>query len=411
MTQHLECRVCGESTDCKPETVCPICFGPLEVAYDYEEVGRTLTRDSLSLRPMNMWRYYELLPEVDTGPPDVAVGCTPLVRAKRLGEALGMPNLYLKNDAVNFPSLSFKDRVVTVALAKAIDFGFKVVGCASTGNLAGAVAAQATLLGLESIVLVPRDLEDQKIVGTACYKTRVIKVDGNYDDVNRLCTELTYREHIGIVNVNLRPFYAEGSKTVGFEIVEQLDWNLPDQIVVPMAGGSLISKIGKAFHELVKVGLAQEKEVKFYGAQATGCSPITTMVKNGEENIIPVKPDTIVKSLAIGAPADGRRAAHTIRDSGGWGEDVTDQEVIDGILLLAETEGIFAETAGGVTVGVTRKLLKEGQLDPEAVTVLCITGNGLKTSEVISFRSRGLPVILPKFSSFQEYWQSIEKKD
>ena len=402
MTQILRCRSCGYKTEFKPDTVCPECFNPLEVEYDYPALRSQLSRDDIARRPTNMWRYHELLPAVEGGVPEIAVGWTPLIRARRLGRVLDMPNLYLKNDAVNFPSLSFKDRVVSVALAKAVDFGFEQVGCASTGNLANALAAQASVLGLTSIILVPEDLEQQKIVATACYKTHLIKVRGTYDDINRLCTELTYRERIGIVNVNLRPYYSEGSKTVGFEIVEQLGWQLPDQVVVPMAGGSLISKLGKAFHEVVQVGLVDDRSVRIFGAQATGCAPIATLVKTGAEELVPVKPDTVVKSLSIGAPADGLRAARTIVESGGWAEDVSDEDTVRAIVLLAETEGIFAETAGGVTVAVTEKLLAQGKLDREAVTVLCITGNGLKTADLVAYRTADLPVIEPKYSAYRE---------
>ena len=410
MAQFLECRVCKKATDFKPETVCPFCFGPLEVAYDYPAIRQSLSRSNVESRPTTMWRYHELLPEVLGGTPTTPVGWTPMIRAKRLGQAIGMTNLYIKNDAVNFPSLSFKDRVVSVALAKAIDFGFDLVGCASTGNLANAVGAQASMLGLESVILIPDDLESQKILSAVCYKTRVIQVRGTYDDVNRLCTELTYREKIGIVNVNLRPFYSEGSKTVGFELAEQLGWVLPDQVVVPMAGGSLISKIGKAFVELVKVDLVDQKPVKLFGAQASGCAPISSMVKTGAEELTPVVPDTLVKSLSIGAPADGRRAAETIRSSGGWAEDVSDEETVAAIVLLAETEGIFTETAGGVTVGVARKLLAAGRLDRDALTVLCITGNGLKTPNVVAHKAANLPTIEAKYSAYQALRQPLEEK-
>ena len=400
MSQALTCNSCGERTEFKPETVCPSCFHPLEVSYDYEALRGRLSPVEIAGRPTSMWRYRELLPEVEGGIPDTPVGWTPLIRARRLGKALGMPNLYIKNDAVNFPSLSFKDRVVSVALAKAVDFGFRKVGCASTGNLDNALGAQATMLDLESVILIPEDLEQPKILASACYNTQVVKVRGTYDDVNRLCTELTYRENMGIVNVNLRPFYSEGSKTVGFEIAEQLGWLLPDQVVVPMAGGSLISKIGKAFRELVQVGLVAEKPAGIFGAQATGCAPIATLVKNGSEELVPVKPDTQVMSLSIGAPADGHRAVGIIRDSGGWAEDVSDEETVAGIILLAETEGIFTEGAGGVTVAVTKKLLEQGQLQRDALTVICITGNGLKTADLVAHRTEELPVIEPKYSSY-----------
>jgi len=400
MNQFLACGSCGERTGFKPETVCPSCFGPLEVIYDYDLIRRSLRRPEIERRPATMWRYRELLPEVLGGLPDTPVGWTPLVHARCLGEALGMSELYIKNDAVNYPTLSFKDRVVAVALAKAVDFGFHTVGCASTGNLANALGAQATMLGLQSVILIPQDLEPQKISASTCYNTQVIKVSGTYDEVNRLCTELAYREKIGIVNVNLRPFYSEGSKTVGFEMVEQLGWVLPDQVVVPLAGGSLISKIGRAFQELVKVGLVEEKSARLFGAQASGCAPIATMVKTGAEELIPVRPDTLVKSLAIGAPADGHRAAATIRRTGGWAEDVSDEETIAGIKLLAETEGIFTEAAGGVTVSVTKKLLEQGRIDRDAVTVLCITGNGLKTPDLVACKAENLPIIEPKYSSY-----------
>ncbi len=411
MSQFLECRSCGEKIEFKPETVCPTCFSPLEVVYDYETLRKTLRRSDIEGRPGTIWRYHELLPEVPGGIPDTPVGWTPLIRARRLGEALNMPNLYIKNDGVNFPSLSFKDRVVSVALAKAVDFGFRTIGCASTGNLANAVGAQASMLGLKSIILVPQGLEQQKILASVCYNTQVIKVAGSYDDVNRLCTELAYREEIGIVNVNLRPFYAEGSKTVGFEIAEQLGWKLPDQVVVPMAGGSLISKVGKAFRELVQVGLVEEKPARLFGAQATGCAPISTFVKTGADELVPVKPDTIVNSLAIGAPADGRRAADNIHESGGWAEDVSDEETVEGIALLAETEGVFTETAGGVTVAVAGKLLKQGRLDRRALTVLCVTGNGLKTADLMEYKAANLAVIEPRYWAYQAYVNSQQKED
>lgn len=402
MNQFLECSSCGNRTEFKPETVCHICFGPLNVLYDYDALRRSISRKAIEARPKTMWRYAELLPEVLSGTPDTPVGYTPFVHAKRLGKVLGIPRLYIKNDSVNFPTLSFKDRVVSVALAKAIDFGFNKVACASTGNLANSVAAQATQLGLESVIFIPNDLEQQKVVASACYDTTVIKVLGNYDDVNRLCTELSYREKIAVVNVNLRPFYSEGSKTVGFEIAEQLGWRLPDQVIVPMAGGSLISKIDKAFKELVKVGLVEEKRAHIFGAQPKGCSPISAMVKNRSEEITPVKPDTIVKSLAIGSPADGNRAANIIRNSDGWAEDVTDSEAVAGITLLAETEGIFTEAAGGVTLSVTKKLAEQGKLDKSGVTVICITGNGLKTADLVSYRTDNLSVIEAKYSSYKE---------
>ena len=402
MQQYLECTLCHRQTPIKAETVCSDCFGPLEVRYDMESLRGTLKAADIQNRPSSMWRYHELLPYIEHGTPATLVGWTPLVPTPQLGKALGLCNLYVKNDAVNFPSLSFKDRVVSAALAKAVDFGFNKVACASTGNLANALGAQTSMLGLQGLLFIPENLEPQKILGSACYNSQVIKVKGNYDAVNRFCTELTYRENIGVVNVNLRPFYSEGSKTVGFEIAEQLGWQLPDQVVVPMAGGSLVSRIGKAFSELQEVGLVPEKRAAIFGAQATGCAPIATLVKTEADQPIAVSPDTLVKSLAIGAPADGLKAAKTIRGSGGWAEDVSDDEAVAGIVLLAETEGIFAEAAGGVTVAVTQKLLQLGKLDPDAVTVLCITGNGFKTADLIASRAENLPVIEPKYSAYLE---------
>jgi threonine synthase len=349
-----------------------------------------------------MWRFRGLLP-ID-GEPTVGplVGGTPLVRADRLAEALGVENLWLKNDAVNFPTLSFKDRVVSVALSKAREFGFHTVGCASTGNLANSVAANAAAAGLESYIFIPSDLEPAKILGTSIYGAKVIGVTGTYDQVNRLCTQVAFKYGWGFVNINLRPFYAEGSKSVGFEIAEQLGWRTPQHVVVPMAGGSLIGKVQKAFQELAKIGLISNPACKIHGAQPAGCSPISTAVKNGWENHKPVrKPNTIAKSLAIGDPADGYFAAKVIRDSGGWAEDVTDSEIVEAMLLLGRTEGIFAETAGGVTVAVARKLIDQGRIPRDEEIVLCITGNGLKTQEAVSDAVEKLVVIKPSLEDFE----------
>src|SRR6266852_6290427 len=326
----------------------------------------------------------------------------PQVRADRLAEALGVERLWLKNDAVNFPTLSFKDRVVSVALSKAREFGFTTVGCASTGNLANSVAANAAAAGLESYIFIPSDLEPAKIIGTSVYGAKVIGVTGTYDQVNRLCTQVAFKYGWGFVNINLRPFYAEGSKSLGFEIAEQLGWRTPEHVVVPMAGGSLIGKVQKAFQELAKVGLIDNPACKIHGAQPNGCSPISTAVKNGWENHKPVrKPNTIAKSLAIGDPADGYFAAKVIRESGGWAEDVTDDEIVDAMLLLGRTEGIFAETAGGVTVAVARKLIERGRIPRDEEIVLCITGNGLKTQEAVSDAVEKLVVIKPSLEDFE----------
>jgi threonine synthase len=382
----LKCRLCGKSYPKKPLNYCDEDFGPLEVDYDYGAIREAINRGKIELRPFNMWRYRELLPvegEPTVGPLN---GGTPLVKAQRLAEALGVRNLWIKNDAVNFPTLSFKDRVVSVALSKAREFGFTTVGCASTGNLANSVAANAAQAGLQTYIFVPQDLENAKIIGTTVYGAKVIGIKGTYDDVNRLCSQVADRYHWGLVNVNLRPFYAEGSKTFGYEIAEQLGWRTPQHVVCPMAGGSLIGKIHKAFHELYEVGLLDAKpKCGFYGAQATGCNPITAGLKAGLESHRPVrKPNTIAKSLAIGDPADGYFAIKIIRETGGWGEDVSDKEIADAMLLLAQTEGIFAETAGGVTLAVTRKLIEQGRIPRDEEIVVCITGNGLKTKDAIA---------------------------
>ena len=360
----LKCRVCGKLYPKSPINFCTDDFGPLEVAYDYDRARQVLSRDKIARRPRTMWRYRELLPldgEPSVGP---QVGCTPLIRADRLADALGVDRLWIKNDAVNFPTLSFKDRVVAVALSKAREFGMRTVGCASTGNLANSVAAQAAQAGLDTFILVPADLEKAKILGTAVYGAKVISVTGTYDEVNRLCTQIALKYGWGFVNVNLRPFYAEGSKSMGFEIAEDLGWRFPRHVVCPMAGGALVGKIHKAFTELHATGLvSQPVTTKMWGAQATGCNPISDCVKSNRERHKPVrKPDTICKSLAIGDPADGYFAAKLLRDTGGWAEDVTDDEIVDGMLLLARTEGVFAETAGGTTVAVARKLIEQGRL-------------------------------------------------
>ena len=402
LVRGLKCRLCGKAYPSEPLNFCTDDFGPLEVDYDYDAVAETLTRAKVETRPFTMWRYRELLPLDDAPTVGVQVGGTPLVRADRLAEALGVERVWLKNDAVNFPTLSFKDRVVSVALSKAREFGFKTVGCASTGNLANSVAANAAAAGLESYIFVPADLERSKILGTSVYGAHLIGVSGTYDQVNRLCTQVAFKYGWGFVNINLRPFYAEGSKTVGFEIAEQLGWRTPPHIVVPMAGGSLIGKIAKAFQELAQIGLLKDPSCKIYGAQATGCSPITTAVKNGWESPRPVrKPNTIAKSLAIGDPADGYFAARLIRESGGWAEDVSDAEIADAMLLLARTEGVFAETAGGVTVAVMRKLIEQGRIPRDEEVVICITGNGLKTTDAVADALAPPVVIPPSLEEFE----------
>ena len=398
----LKCRLCGKTYAKEPLNFCTEDFGPLEVDYDYEAIAEAVNRGTIEARPFNMWRYRELLP-ID-GEPTVGpqVGGTPLIRADRLAKALGVKRLWVKNDAVNFPTLSFKDRVVSVALSKAREFGFRTVGCASTGNLANSVAANAAAAGLEAYIFVPADLERAKVLGTSIYGAKVIGVTGTYDEVNRLCTQVAFKYGWGFVNINLRPFYAEGSKTVGFEIAEQLGWRVPQHVVVPMAGGSLIGKVQKAFQELHKVGLIDSSACKIHGAQPAGCNPITSAVKEGREAHRPVKrPNTIAKSLAIGDPADGYFAIRVIHGSGGWAEDVTDAEIADAMALLGRTEGIFAETAGGVTVAVARKLIEQGRIPRDEEVVLCITGNGLKTQDAVADCLVQPAVIKPSVEEFE----------
>ena len=401
----LKCRECGKGYPKEALHVCELCFGPLEVDYNYDKIKKDITREVIAKRPPNMWRYRELLP-ID-GEPAVGfdVGFTPLVRAKNLEKALGVKELYIKNDAVNHPTLSFKDRVVAVAISKAKEFGFKIVACASTGNLANSVAAHAAACGMESYVFIPHDLEQTKIMGTLVYGTNVIGIRGNYDEVNRLCSEIAGKYGWAFVNINIRPYYAEGSKAYGYEIVEQLGWRTPRHIIVPMAGGSLITKVWKAFHEFHKIGLLDKVDARVYGAQATGCAPITTAVKEGSELIRPVKPKTIAKSLAIGNPADGYYSAKVMRESNGWGEDVSDEEIIDAMKLLAETEGIFAETAGGVTLGVTKKLIEQGRIPRDESIVVSVTGNGLKTQEALQDKIGAPRIINARLSDFDELVQ------
>ena len=400
---QLRCRECGKTWGNVPRSFCEDCFSPLEVAYDYDLVKKIARRDKLSSRSFNMWRYSELLPLSEDFVAPTATGGTPLVRSKKLRAQWGIKDLYLKNDAVCFPSLSFKDRVVSTALAAARRFGFETVGCSSTGNLANAVAAQAAQQGFDACVFIPADLEPAKVLNTAVYGARIVRINGNYDHVNRLCAQIADRFQWGLVNVNLRPYYSEGSKTHGFEIAEQLGWKLPDNVVVPMAGGSLITKIAKAFKELVTLGWVEDKPVKFFGAQATGCSPISDGVKRNLKRFEPQKPNTIARSLAIGNPADGPFAMKLIRESGGWAEDVSDPEIVDAIKLVAETEGIFTETAGGVTAGVTQKLLAQNRIRPEETTVVCITGNGLKTTDAIAAEFPATEAIAPRLEAFEGY--------
>src|SRR5215475_11555870 len=380
----LKCRECGREYPLSATHVCEFDFGPLEVVYDYDHIKRSLTRAEIQSRPKSMWRYRELLPVADAPTVGVQVGFTPLVKADRLAKRLGIRELWIKNDTVNYPSLSFKDRVVSVALSRAKELGFTTVACASTGNLANSVAANAASAGLRAYVFIPSDLEQGKIMNSLVYGANVIGIKGHYDEVNRLCAEIAGKFGWAFVNVNMRPYYAEGSKSMGYEIMEQLGWQIPEHTVVCMASGSLLTKIQKSYQEFTKLGLVPETEFHIHGAQATGCSPISAAQKAGLDFFKPVKPNTIAKSLAIGTPADGFYALKVMKETGGSAEDVTDDEIREAIRLLAECEGIFAETAGGVTVGVTRKLIASGKISSNDSAVLCITGNGLKTLDAVN---------------------------
>ena len=397
----LKCRECGREYALTATHVCEFDFGPLEVVYDYERIQESLTRAAIQSRPKSMWRFRELLPVADDPTVGVQVGFTPLIKADRLAKRLGIRELWIKNDTVNYPSLSFKDRVVSVALSRAKELGFTTVACASTGNLANSVAANAASAGLRAYVFIPSDLEQGKILNSLIYGANVIGIKGHYDEVNRLCAEIAGRFAWAFVNVNMRPYYAEGSKTMGYEIIEQLGWRIPRHTVVCMASGSLLTKIQKSYQEFIKLGLAPESEYRIHGAQATGCAPISTAQKAGLDFFKPVKPNTIAKSLAIGTPADGFYALKTMKETGGSAEDVTDDEIREAIRLLAECEGIFAETAGGVTVGVARKLIASGTIPSNDSAVLCITGNGLKTMDAMNGHL-GLPrEIKPSLREFE----------
>ncbi|MDO8672447.1 MAG: threonine synthase [Dehalococcoidia bacterium] len=397
----LRCRECGKDYPEQAIHVCEFCFGPLEVTYDYEAIKRDISREKIARGPVTMWRYRDLLPVNGDKVIDLGTGFTPLLRADNLAKILGLEELYLKNDCVN-PSYSFKDRVVSVAATKALEFGFETLACASTGNLACAVAAHAAKAGMAAYVFVPSDLEQGKMLGAAIYQPTLVAVDGTYDEVNRLCSELADRSGWAFVNINVRPYYSEGSKTLGYEVVEQLGWRAPDQAIVPIASGSLFCKIWKGYNELVKVGLLDKVSTRMFGAQAEGSAPVATAYEAGTFNIRPVKAKTIAKSLAIGNPADGYYALKVMEESGGGATAVTDEEVVEGIILLARTEGIFAETAGGVTVAALKKMVASGLMRRDGITVAYITGNGLKTQEAVADRM-ALPLhIKPTLHSFEE---------
>ena len=404
----LRCKECGQPYEASARHVCEdVCFGPLEVVYDYEAIRRRVSRATIEAGPVSIWRYRDFLP-IEGDPIDVGTGFTPLLRANRLARRLGLRRLFIKNDGVNMPTLSFKDRVVSVALTRARELGFSTVSCASTGNLANSTAAIAAHAGMECCVFIPSDLELGKVLGTLVYNPTLMAVRGNYDQVNRLCSEVANTHGWGFVNINLRPYYSEGSKTLGYEVIEQLGWQLPDHIVAPLASGSLFTKIRKGFEEFMKVGLVEEKQVRFSGAQALGCSPIAQAFAEGRDFITPVKPNTIAKSIAIGNPADGPYAIDLARSSGGTIAAVSDEEIVAGIRLLAETEGVFTETAGGTTIAVLKKLVEEGQINPEETTVAYITGNGLKTTEAVA-SSIGEPfTIEADLGSFNSAWERAQ---
>jgi threonine synthase len=382
----LECHLCHTRFPAEALFVCDQCFGPLEAVYDYDAARKSLTRESIAARPRNLWRYRELLPIVGEPRTGFNSGFTPLVRATRLAERLGVKELYIKDDGVNHPTLSYKDRVVSVAATRAVELGFKVFGCASTGNLGNSVSAHAARLGLDCYVFIPDNLEVGKVIGSGIYQPHLMAIRGNYDDVNRLCTQIADKYHWGFANINLRSYYAEGAKTHGFEILEQLGWKFPKHVVSPVAGGTLLPRIARGFREARQIGLVDGDLPKMYAAQAAGCAPVVRALHAGVDHPDPVKPDTVAKSIAIGNPADGFQVVETLKATGGWGEMATDEEIVSAIELLAGTEGIFTEPAGGTTLAVAKKLIEQGRIPRDESIVICITGNGYKTSEVVAQR-------------------------
>lgn len=402
----LKCRNCGKEYEVAAISICDECFGPLEVVYDMEEVKDRLTKESIEKGPKSIWRYKELLP-VEKNIVDLNAGFTPLHKATNLAKLLGLKELYIKNDSVN-PTFSFKDRVVSVAVSKAIEFGFKVVGCASTGNLASSVAAHAAKANLDCYIFIPHNLNLGKIIQTLAYEPNLIAVEGNYDDVNRLCAEIAEIYNWAFVNINIRPFYAEGSKTLGFEVAEQLNWETPDVAIVPVGSGSLLTKIYKGFNEFHEIGLIEKPETRFIAAQALGCSPVVNAF-HGDGIIRPVKPNTIEKSLAIGNPADGYFALKVLKETRGYAQAVSDDEIISGIKLLAKTEGIFTETAGGVVVATLKKLVENNIIEKNERVVIYITGNGLKTQDVLANSLKQPAKIKADLKSFEEYYKNKKK--
>jgi threonine synthase len=398
----LVCKECGTRFPSELRSSCDECWGPVEVEYDYEALTRVVTRERVESGPRSLWRYRDLLPISGEPATGLRSGFTPLIRAERLGRYLGVRELYVKDDSVNYPTFSYKDRVVSVAITKAVELGFDTVGCASTGNLAHSVAAHAAVAGLRAFVMVPHDLEEGKIVGSQVFGPRLVRILGNYDDVNRLCAQIADRYGWALVNVNLRPFYTEGAKTHGFEIAEQLGWRLPRHTVVPVAGGTILPKVWKAYRELVRLGLVADEPASLHGAQAAGCSPVVRALETGAQEITPQKPKTIARSIAIGSPADGPYALRAIRDSGGHGAAPEDGEILDAVQLLARTEGIFTEPAGGCTLAAAIRLLESGRIPKDEPICVCITGNGLKTVEVLQGRLPESPPIEATLEAFSE---------
>ncbi len=404
----LKCRECEREYPKEPLHVCEFCFGPLEVHYDYEVIQKSISRRSIEQGPDSLWRYIDLLP-IDGEPTDgLKSGFTPLIRAKNLGDALGVKEIYIKDDSVCHPTLSFKDRVVAIALSKSKEFDFDTVSCASTGNLANAVAAHAAIANLNCYIFIPADLELGKVVASLVYAPTVVGIMGTYDEVNRLCSEIAGVYPWAFVNINIRPYYAEGSKTLCFELIEQLGWEAPDHIIAPAAGGSLITKIGKALKEFHQLGLIEKPNTRIHIAQAEGCGPIVNAFKENSDFVKPVKPDTIAKSLAIGNPADGIYAVNTVRNSGGIGEHANDEEIVEAIKLLAATEGIFTETAGGVTLAATKKLIDDGHIARDERIVVAITGNGFKTIEALENKTDDPHIIAPQLNAFRKLMTNIE---
>jgi len=403
----LKCKECGHRVPVSPVHVCEQCFGPYEVEYDYAKMKGNVTRESIARGPKSLWRYKDLLPVAKpvTG---FHSGFTPLKRANRLAAELGCKELYIKDDSCNYPTYSYKERVVSVAISKAVEFGFDTVGCASTGNLANSTAAHAAAAGIRCFVMIPHDLEQGKVLGSLIFAPTMVRIRGNYDDVNRLCTEIADKYGWAIVNVNLRPYYTEGAKTYGFEIAEQLGWRLPQHTIVPTAGGTILPKVYKAYQELITLGLVENNGPKIYSAQAAGCNPVVTAIQRHSDIIEPQKPNTIAKSIAIGNPADGYYACKVVQESGGWGESATDRQIVDAIKLLAATEGIWTEPAGGTTLAATIKLIEQGKIPRDESIVVSITGNGLKTQEAVANDLPYPAVIEPKLSEFDKLLDAQE---